>query len=362
LPEQIRSAPELITLPREIRKIASNVVAAMEGSSAYLRRKGLENCRRDLADLQRQLPAFVVPQAQPRWWAMLHRWQEVIDTESERQRDQGFDEIIQPFQAGNPLRLDRQDIFRGRQRFADDLSRAVFERGRPTLVLHGPRRCGKTSFLLHLPRLLPSDLLPVYIDLQGNGATGSEVDFCATIARNLAGALRSQNLAVRKVARDAFLRNPYAMLEDWLDEVQDLLGGRRLLVCLDEWEKLAEATLRGTLSESLFNQIRHMIQHRDELAFLICGVQTLDELGPSWSSYFISVRPFEMLYLERDEAEHLITRPVPEFKLQYDDAVVTRILDMTRCQPCLLQLIGETMVTQANLERANRITHSCWMK
>jgi hypothetical protein len=100
-----------------------------------------------------------------------------------------------------------------------------------------------------------------------------------------------------------------------------------------------------------------MIQHRDELAFLFCGVQTLDELGPDWSNYFISVRTIEMLYLERDEAEHLITRPVPDFKLQYDNGVVPRILDETRCQPCLLQLIGEAMVKQANRERTTRLTH-----
>jgi hypothetical protein len=99
-----------------------------------------------------------------------------------------------------------------------------------------------------------------------------------------------------------------------------------------------------------------MIQHYDRLGFLFSGVQTLEELGPRWSNYFISVVPMEMHYLEPHEAEDLLLHPDPEFTLRYDTGIVAEILRLTRCQPYLLQLIGSAIVTQANLQHTQLAT------
>jgi hypothetical protein len=92
------------------------------------------------------------------------------------------------------------------------------------------------------------------------------------------------------------------------------------------------------------------------LGFLFSGVQTLEELGPRWSNYFISVVPMEMHYLEPHEAEDLLLNPDPEFTLQYDTGIVAEILRLTRCQPYLLQLIGSALVNQANLQHTQFAT------
>jgi hypothetical protein len=92
------------------------------------------------------------------------------------------------------------------------------------------------------------------------------------------------------------------------------------------------------------------------LGFLFSGVQTLEELGPRWSNYFISVVPMEMHYLESHEAEDLLLDPDPEFTLRYDDGIVAEILCLTRCQPYLLQLIGSAIVNQANLQHTQLAT------
>ncbi len=99
-----------------------------------------------------------------------------------------------------------------------------------------------------------------------------------------------------------------------------------------------------------------MIQHDDRLGFLFSGVQTLEELGPRWSNYFISVVPMEMHYLEPAEAEDLLLNPDPEFTLRYDPGIVDEILTLTRCQPYLLQLIGFALVTEANRQQTQTAT------
>jgi hypothetical protein len=134
------------------------------------------------------------------------------------------------------------------------------------------------------------------------------------------------------------------------------LGERRLLLNLDEFEKIGSAIHEGRMSLRLFDELRSLIQHIDQLAFLFSGVQTLDELGPNWSSYFISVVPIEMLNLEPHEAEDLLQNPDPEFTLRYDTGRVEEILTLTRCQPYLLQLLGSVLVTQANLQHTQIIT------
>jgi hypothetical protein len=134
------------------------------------------------------------------------------------------------------------------------------------------------------------------------------------------------------------------------------LGERRLLLNLDEFEKIGSAIKDGRMSERLFDQLRSMIQHYDRLGFLFSGVQTLEELGPRWSNYFISVVPMEMHYLKPHEAEDLLLHPDPEFTLQYDTGIVAEILHLTRCQPYLLQLIGSAIVNQANLQHTQLAT------
>jgi hypothetical protein len=266
-------------------------------------------------------------------------------------------EIIDPFQFGNPLRPDRAAIFKGRQDFADRLVRLILDRNRPTLVLPGPRRAGKTSFLLNLPRLLPSDLVPIYLDMQQGSMTASEGDFCYGLVRAIARDTRSQGLQLPPIpSRQDFATQPYPTLEDWLDLALPKLGERLLLLNLDEFEKIGSAIKDGRMSDRLFDQLRSMIQHYDRLGFLFSGVQTLEELGPRWSNYFISVVPMEMHYLEPHEAEDLLMNPDPEFTLRYDTGIVAEILHLTRCQPYLLQLIGSALVNQANIQHTQLAT------
>jgi len=344
-------------LPR-LQTVAKDVDAALKAGNIGIRKRALEPILTYLLRLQLQLPELgLTTRALKRWKRVLVRWQRVIELELQEQQKQSQDELLNPFQYGNPLRSDRANLFRGRQTFADQIVRLILDRNRPTLVLHGPRRCGKTSFLYNLPRLLPSNLLPVYVDLQSSAITTDEAAFCQGLIRAIHRDSRCQGIELpMTLTRKDFLETPYIVLEDWLEQAIPRLGERRLLLNLDEFEKIGTAIKEKRLSINLFDELRHLIQHYDSLAFLFSGVQTLDELGPNWSSYFISVVPLEMTYLEPDEAESLLTDPDPEFALRYDRGIVEEIIQLTRCQPYLLQLLGSALVTQANLNHTQLVT------
>jgi len=171
--------------------------------------------------LQGQLPGLSLGgHAVERWRPALEQWQAVVQAEIEQQQAAAGRDWIKtnPFQFGNPLKRDQAYLFKGRAAFADQVVRLALDRSRPTLVLHGPRRCGKSSFLLNLPRLLPSDILPVYVDLQTEAATGSEGDFCYSLVRAMRQDCRSLGLELPEVRRSEFTARPYPALEDWLDE------------------------------------------------------------------------------------------------------------------------------------------------
>ncbi|MEL4894045.1 hypothetical protein [Crocosphaera sp. Alani8] len=350
--------PELSIIFPRLQGVARDIEAALEASNGALRERGLERVLDRLASLSAQLPALgLKPPEIKRWQPVITRWQRVIELELEEQQKQSQGEQLNPFQFGNPVRLNRDYLFKGRRKFAEDIVRRILNSDRPTLILYGPRRCGKTSFLYNLPRLFPSDVLPVFLDMQSAAITNSEADFCQGLVRAIYKDSKSQGVLLpTPPKRNQFKESPYTVLEDWLDEALEKLEDRQLLLNLDEFEKIGTAINEGQISLKLFDELRHLIQHYDQLGFLFSGVKTLDEIGPNWSSYFISVVPIEMLYLEPEEARELLLDPDPEFTLRYDEGIVEEVLQLTHCQPYLLQLLGAAMVTQANLHHTDKIT------
>ena len=176
------------------QKYAQNIDAAIQAGSIALRERGLERILDQLSTLNSQLSGLVKSKSIPRWQNVIKQWQTIIQQELEQLQRQSQGEILNPFQYGNPLTRDRAQLFKGRSAFADQIVRQILDRNRPTIILHGPRRCGKSSFLLNLPRLLTSDVLPVYIDLQSQSASQSEADFWFTIVRAIHRDARSQQV------------------------------------------------------------------------------------------------------------------------------------------------------------------------
>lgn len=331
--------------------IAGGVRATLGADNLYSRRLGYREALDGLDTLRRRLPSLG-PQAGQRWQPVIDRWQQVLLNELEAvSANAGAATIENPYQPGTPLQLSRQELFKGRRELREAVINALLERHRPTLVLHGPRRMGKTSFLLQLPALLPGNTLPVFLDLQRPTATQNTAAFLYSIARAISRDARPYRLMVGLPQRAAFDDSPFETFAEWLEDAAlPALQDFNLLLTFDEFEKLGEAVEGGRLNEQVFDELRYLIQHQTRLALLFAGVQTLDELGPAWSSYFINVKPLSIGYLYPDEAEELIRRPdlQADFKLAYADNVVSEMMRQTHCHPYLLQLVCSAVVEESN--------------
>ena len=97
------------------------------------------------------------------------------------------------------------------------------------------------------------------------------------------------------------------------------------------------------------DEIRHTIQHRARVVLLFAGSHRPDEMELNWPDALISTRTIRVSYLGQDEARQLITKPVPDFAMQFGPGTVEQILEVTRCQPYLVQAVCFELLNALNL-------------
>jgi hypothetical protein len=225
------------------------------------------------------------------------------------------------------------------------------------LLLYGQRRMGKTSLLHNLGRLLPNSIVPLFVDLQGPATQARDhAGFLYNLARGMGDSARRQrNLELPILDRNSLTADPFTRFDEWLDEVEAMLGQDSALLLLDEFEALDQAIARGRFSEAdVLGMLRHLIQHRPRFKVLLAGSHTLQELE-RWSGYLINVQVVHISYLKEDEARKLVEQPVADFALRYEPDASQRVLDLTRCHPFLVQLLcGEIVASKNEQEIAVR--------
>jgi hypothetical protein len=178
---------------------------------------------------------------------------------------------------------------------------------------------------------------------------GTIPGFLYNIARGMAdSAQRQRELALPLLSREALAADPFTRFDEWLDEVEQALGGNTALLTLDEFEALDGAITKGRFEEgAVLGMLRHLIQHRLRFKVLLSGTHTLDELQ-RWASYLINVQVVHISYLNEAEARQLIERPVQDFALRYEPDASQRVLDLTRSHPFLVQLLCTEIVALKN--------------
>jgi len=120
---------------------------------------------------------------------------------------------------------------------------------------------------------------------------------------------------------------------------------------------MEEGVRTDSITHEVFNQLRHIIQHRERLVLLFSGSHRFEEARTvNWADYLINVKTLELSYLEPDEARELVERPVPEVKLRYEPGVVRQILQLTHCQPYLLQAVASDLVNYLNGQKRQMAT------
>ncbi|NTU84066.1 MAG: ATP-binding protein, partial [Chloroflexales bacterium] len=337
-------------LLRSFSRISQDVGAAEGQNSVYHQRLALGAVEERLDGLVRELTRSAERYG-ARFAPIAAAWRQIVAehgrrlaAEAERRQ-----EIDSPYVSGVPLTAS-QEIFVGRADVSMRIEQLLLDRRRPPLLLYGQRRMGKTSLLNNLGRLMPSTIVPLFVDLQGPVAQASDhAGLLYNLARGMASsAARQHGLMLPPLSRADLTDDPFTRFDEWLDQLELALGPAVALLMLDEFEALEHGLNDGRFSEAMvLGMLRHLIQHRPRIKLLLAGSHQLQE-AHRWASYLINVQVVHLGYLHEPEARQLIERPTPDFALRYEPAAAGRVLALTRCHPFLVQLLCAEIVALKN--------------
>lgn len=337
-------------LVRSFSRISQDVEAALQQESAYNQRLALTAVedRADslLRELARNGEAYAI-----RFEPIVTRWRHVIAEyiQSLAAEVEARQEIDSPYIIGIPL-TERQELFVGRSDISARIEQLLLDRRRPPLLLYGQRRMGKTSLLNNLGRLLPTTIIPFFIDLQGPPSQASDhAGFLYNLARAMIiSADRQRNVQLPPLTREILAVDPLTHFHEWLDQVELCLGESYALLMLDEFEALEGALLSGRFDATIvLGMLRNLIQHRPKFKVLLAGSHDLEEMQ-RWASYLINVQIIRLSYLKETETRRLIERPVEDFTLRYEPEAVQRVIQVTHNHPFLVQLLCAEIIALKN--------------
>lgn len=218
----------------------------------------------------------------------------------------------------------------------------------PTLLLYGGRRTGKTSTLQYLPQKVGGDLIPLRVNVQGIADALTLPGVAKSLVNQMIESARiARNLILPYPDQEELKTEPFVTLRNWFTRIESIVPRKKILLCLDEFERLEEV-ITATNSRAPLNFLRHVIENRPAWVLLFSGSHTLEEIEDYWSDYLINTHSVRVSYLNKPDAEELIIHPVPEFPDIYLPETVARIIYWTRCQPYLVQLLCLKLVDYLN--------------
>ena len=259
-----------------------------------------------------------------------------------------------PYIVGNPV--DRDEMFFGRDGIMDQIRRHLGGEHANVILLEGNRRTGKTSILKQLEKegTLPG-CVPVYCSFQGVDSMATP-DVFHLLAKQTGSALADAGtktwipdqppppagkpfkLAFLAAVRGAFSGDhPYETLALYLSAAVEAVKPRRVLLMLDEFDKLQEGIDRGETSSQVPENIRHLLQHQPGLGAIITGSRRLKRLREEyWSALFGFGHRIGVSALPEAEARRLVTEPVAP-QIRYLPQARDRLVALCARHPFLIQ-------------------------
>jgi len=240
-------------------------------------------------------------------------------------------EFKNPYIAGPPIR--KPEFFFGR----DDLLKEVGSWLEDySVVLLGPRRSGKTSFLYQLARIFSSRKITVSIDLH---------TFAGYSSTKVAAGLRRDIFRACVPSATGRVPSDFRGLQRKIQEA----GVEQLLILLDEMAVLAK-------HPTVALQLRAMSKWQQPATSLIVAGTISDEQKVSASALDIGSPPFNefrVCKLEEISSRHareLLEKPVLGF-YRYESSAIEMLLKLGGGQPFFLNILGQLVLKFVQYEK-----------
>ncbi|MCY1043852.1 restriction endonuclease subunit S [Corallococcus sp. bb12-1] len=295
-------------------------------------------------------------------WGGTGPFEPAPDTELAPKTSKWLEYENSPYVAGDVV--DDPGMFFGRKSLLTDIQTHI-NGGTKVILLEGNRRTGKTSILRQIQKtdsppnkqqwlMVESSLQGTVGDKSRSGISTREIfrmlirDIGFACARagfpvELPQMPPSADIGTFRFNFAKALNNyiagidPYEALQIFIDTTITAIAPRRLLLMLDEFDKLQVGIDNGVTSPQVPENIRNLLQTRPSIAAIIAGSRRLKRLREDyWSALFgighrIGVDP-----LTATEVAELITRPV-KGRLEFTTDTLQLIAQLTARQPYLVQ-------------------------
>ena len=271
-------------------------------------------------------------------------------------RKRNFTQRPNPYYTGTAV----QDLtmFYGREQEISLIQQDfVYSSAPAVVVLYGQRRSGKSSLIYKL--LLTNSLdphIPVRIDMQHETLNFTVDKFLRSIAYNTHRQIQKRGYSLPFPDLAAFKDDAVFALDRFLDDVEEWLGQRKLVLLIDEFEVLDEKAVSDQVDRHLFDHLRSLVQERQCMHLLLAGTHKLQDLTSAyWSIFFNLANHRRLSNLTVEAARQLICEPMSGF-LEYDPFAVEKIRMLTGDQPYLIQLFCHYLVRHCHMYTKDYIT------
>ncbi|HSQ41646.1 MAG TPA: hypothetical protein VLM37_05140, partial [Fibrobacteraceae bacterium] len=238
----------------------------------------------------------------------------------------------------------------------------LIEKSGNVVLLEGNRRSGKTSILKNLEgKATIPGWLCVYHSMQGSEGHTTETgvpteEVFRSMATAIASALRTNQIDCplpdgsllpanqRRVLGPIFRRwisaeAPFQDFQEYLQLVLEYLQHLELgiVLMMDEFDKLQQGIENHVTSPQVPENMRYLVQNNSHFSILLTGSRKMKKVREDyWSPLFGLGTRLGVSSLDLVSAQRLVQEPV-QTMLRYSGSAVDRILQLTACQPFLLQ-------------------------
>ena len=265
-------------------------------------------------------------------------------TDKEKQGNQGFQQIINPYIVGNAIKS--EEMFFGREDDFKNLQNWIINDGHKVILLIGGRRSGKSSILLQI--------------IQGRLSQAGEAvlcDFQKMVPRIKqdedfpyeVGKVILENPKFKHFEAD-FLQeddNSWTVrLEQLVQNCVELIKPRKLIILCDEFESIERLYNKNSLSENSLLWVKEILDL--PIQFVMTGSREFEnDTVRAVLTHIAQMYPIHEL--SKNDALALIQKPIGD-NLSYKDKVPDRIYRLSGGQPFYTQYICQNLVNHVNAE------------
>ncbi|MGD9099493.1 MAG: ATP-binding protein, partial [Anaerolineae bacterium] len=310
--------PAVLAALERLGAVGAEIAVYRDASSRVNQLAALARAADALDELDEYVGAEVLAPERTLLRRVVRQWQRlVIEAGGEVGRVEATGPVANPYVAGNPV---TGDLFVGREdilRRLEELWATVGQR--PSVVLYGHRRMGKSSILHNLGARFGAHTVVVDFNMQRVGLVGSTGELLYNLALALYDAQTSEVCKTSEVLdlgepheQHFTAHNPYTAFDRFLKRLESARGERRFIVTVDEFELIEEMIEGGVLEARLLDFWRGVIQTYQWFVMAFAGLHTLREMTRDyWHPLYGSVTAVPVSFLGPQAARRSSRNPAP---------------------------------------------------